>query len=128
MTHDEKKILMLLKAVIFYYHGLDEEEERILNDSATELDAFDELRWAIKFVEEDEITAFRRAREYFSNTISGYDKDKKMEYLDIVWEANNRKGYITEMEATGMLKLAKDWNVQSELLNKAREKVINENQ
>jgi hypothetical protein len=34
----------------------------------------------------------------------------------MVWQANNLKGYVTEMEATAMLKLAKDWNVQKELV------------
>jgi len=34
----------------------------------------------------------------------------------MVWKANNKKGYITEMEATAMLKLAKDWQVENELI------------
>jgi hypothetical protein len=34
----------------------------------------------------------------------------------MVWEANNEKGYVTEMEATAMLKLARDWNVKDELI------------
>ena len=34
----------------------------------------------------------------------------------MVWESNNVKGYVTEMEATAMLKLAKDWNVEKELI------------
>ena len=34
----------------------------------------------------------------------------------MVWQAHNLKGYVTEMEATAMLKLAKDWNVQKELI------------
>jgi hypothetical protein len=33
----------------------------------------------------------------------------------MVWESNNLKGYVTEMEATAMLKLAKDWKVESEI-------------
>jgi hypothetical protein len=31
-----------------------------------------------------------------------------------VWESNNLKGYVTEMEATAMLKLARDWKVEEE--------------
>jgi hypothetical protein len=34
----------------------------------------------------------------------------------MVWQSNNLKGYVTEMEATAMLKLAKDWNVERELI------------
>jgi hypothetical protein len=35
----------------------------------------------------------------------------------MVWKANDLKGYITEMEATAMLKLAKDWSVEKELID-----------
>jgi hypothetical protein len=34
----------------------------------------------------------------------------------MVWQSNNLKGYVTEMEATAMLKLARDWNVEKELI------------
>ncbi len=123
MSIEEKKAFLLLKAVIFYYHGLDEEEENILNDTADKHKAHTEKDWAISFVEEDEVSAFRRARAFFMETIATYGKDKKMEYLEMVWEDNDRKGYITEMEATGMLKLAKDWGIQSDFLNLVRQKV-----
>ena len=48
--------------------------------------------------------------------IGGLSKDKRLSYLDSVWRDNNSKGYITEMEATAMLNLAKDWEVQTELI------------
>ena len=35
----------------------------------------------------------------------------------MVWESNNLKGYVTEMEATAMLKLARDWKVEKELVD-----------
>jgi hypothetical protein len=40
-----------------------------------------------------------------------------VELINMVWNANNIKGYVTEMEVTAMLKLAKDWNVQQELVD-----------
>ena len=55
-----------------------------------------------------------------SKTIGNYAKAKRLEYLDQVWQANNKKGYITEMEATAMLKLAKDWHVENELIEMVR--------
>ena len=61
-------------------------------------------------------SAFERAREYLNKVIGRLDKDKRLSYLDMVWRANNQKGYITEMEATAMLKLAKDWNIEDELI------------
>lgn len=108
---------MLLKAVIFHYHGLDEEEKRDLINTASQLDANEEYKWALDFVALDYITAFDRARSYLNEIIGDYSKDKRIELINMVWQANNLKGYVTEMEATAMLKLAKDWNVQRELID-----------
>jgi hypothetical protein len=115
-TSEEKKVYMLLKSVIFYYHGLDEIEKQDLNKTADELDAHEEYRWAIEFVSTDFVTAFDRAREYLNERIGDYGKESRIELINMVWKANNLKGYVTEMEATAMLKLAKDWNVQKELI------------
>ena len=116
-SSEEKKVYMLLKAVIFHYHGLDEQEKKDLARTAEELDAPEEYKWALAFVAEDYITAFERARNYLNDTIGDYPKDKRIELINMVWQANNLKGYVTEMEATAMLKLAKDWNVQHELID-----------
>lgn len=114
---DEKKVHMLLKTVIFHYHGLDEEEKLDLAKTAAELDATAEYQWALDFVSLDYLTAFDRARDYMNNVIGDYDREKRVELINMVWSANNLKGYVTEMEATAMLKLAKDWNVQRELIS-----------
>jgi len=107
---------MLLKSVIFHYHGLDEAERIDLEKTAEELDAAEEYKWALEFIARDYITAFERAREFLNEIIADYPKDKRIELINMVWQANNLKGYVTEMEATAMLKLAKDWNVQQELI------------
>ena len=120
MTSDQKKALLLLNAVIFNYHGLDEEEQKILEDISINLDGKTELEWVQGFVEQDVTTLFERAREYFKNTISTYDKETKVSYLNSVWEGTNKKGHITEMEAMAILKLAKDWGVQRDFLNLVR--------
>lgn len=113
---NEKKVYMLLKTVIFLYHGLDEQEKKDLLKTADELEAEEEYKWALDFVAQDYITAFDRARSYLNDIIGDYQKDKRIELINMVWQANNLKGYVTEMEATAMLKLAKDWNVQRELI------------
>ena len=113
---EEKKVYMLLKSVIFYYHGLDEDERKDLENTADELQAHDEYQWALDFIGKDYITAFERAREYLNEIIADYPKERRIELINMVWQANNLKGYVTEMEATAMLKLAKDWNVQKELI------------
>lgn len=112
---------MLLKSLIFHYHGLDEDEEKILNDSADELSAHEELKWANEFIAEDFMSAFERSRELLNNTIGKLEAEKKLSYLFSVWEDNNKKGYLTEMEATAMLNLAKDWGIRAELMDRVRE-------
>jgi hypothetical protein len=114
--NEEKKSLMLLKAIIFNYHGLDEDEEKILYRSAGELDAHNELKWAFDFISKDYISAFDRARKYMNESMTSIEKSKRLEYINLTWKANSEKGYITEMEATAMLKLAKDWEVDQELI------------
>ncbi|SHK95562.1 hypothetical protein SAMN04488028_11411 [Reichenbachiella agariperforans] len=112
---------MLLKSLIFHYHGLDEDEEKILNESADELSAHKELEWANAFIAEDFLSAFERSRELLNKIIGTLPMDQKLQYLFSVWEDNNKKGYLTEMEATAMLNLAKDWGIRQELMDKVRE-------
>ena len=116
-TSEEKRVYLLLKAVIFHYHGLDEAEKHDLDKTAEDLQAPEEYKWALDFVAEDYITAFDRARDYLNLIIGDYTKEKRVELINMVWQANNLKGHVTEMEATAMLKLAKDWNVQKELVD-----------
>jgi len=116
MSDEEKKVQMLLKAVIFHYHGLDEAEKQDLEDTSKRLDARAAFEWALEFIAEDYITAFDRVRTYLNEIIGDYPKSKRIELINMVWEANNLKGFVTEMEATAMLKLAKDWGVENELI------------
>lgn len=121
MQKEEKKAFILLKSLIFHYHGLDEDEEKILNASADKLDAQEELLWANAFIAEDFLSAFERSREYLKKTLGTLDPKTKLDYLYEVWEDNNKKGYLTEMEANAMLKLAKDWSINEDLMKKVRE-------
>jgi hypothetical protein len=116
MSLEEKRVYMLLKSVIYHYHGLDETEKQDLEDTAIKLNAHDELQWALDFVAKDYITAFDRARAFLNDIIGDYSKEKRVELINMVWQSNNLKGYVTEMEATAMLKLGKDWNVEKELI------------
>jgi len=116
MTQQEKRVYMLLKAVIFYYHGLDEPEKKDLDETAARLDAEPDLAWAIEFIAKDYVTAFERARTFLNDIIGDYTKDKRIELINMVWQSNNLKGYVTEMEVTAMLRLARDWKVEPELI------------
>lgn len=116
MTQQERRVYMLLKAVIFYYHGLDDPEKKDLDETAARLDAHEELAWAVEFVAKDYVTAFERARTYLNDIIGDYTKEKRVELINMVWQSNNLKGYVTEMEITAMVRLAKDWKVEQELI------------
>ena len=115
-SEEEKKVYMLLKAVIYHYHGLDTEEKNDLEQTASTLEAHAEYKWALEFISQDYITAFDRARDFLNEIIGDYPKEKRVDVINMGWKCNNLKGYVTEMEATAMLKLAKDWNVQEELI------------
>lgn len=117
MNSQEKKAYMLLKSVIFHYHGLDQEERDNLQQTAKDFSAEKELEWANKFIAQDYITSFERAREYLNDIVSDLSKTKRVEYIQMVWDSNNLKGFVTEMETTAMLKLAKDWRVEDDLRN-----------
>ena len=71
MSSEEKKAFLLLKKVIFQYHGVDEDEQQIINDTVAQLDAENESKWADDFIEEDNYGAFDRARNYLGNVMNG---------------------------------------------------------
>lgn len=120
MTSEQKKAFLLLKLIIFSYHGLDDEEKKLLRDTSEKLDGLDELKWVEEFFNTNPLDSFDRARDFFNRTIATYDSETKLTYLNAVWESTNLKGYISEMEAMAILKLAKDWGVQRELLTLVR--------
>ncbi len=113
-----KKAIMLLKSLIFHYHGLDDEERDLLEESARTLSASKELDWANKFIAEDYISAFERSREFLQKVFLKLTEQDRVDHLIEVWEANNSKGYLTEMETTAILTLSKDWQVEKSFLEK----------
>jgi uncharacterized tellurite resistance protein B-like protein len=122
MTTDQKKAFLLLKSVILHHQGLEEGENVMLTEAAMAMNASEELEWTRQFILQDQPTAFERAREYLSSLVTEWDKNTRLEHLAKVWESINQKGYISEMEATAILKLAKDWQIQRELMTLIRQK------
>ena len=117
ITSEEKMAFMLLNSIIFHYHGLDEEEEQILKRISEQLSANEELNWAFDFISKDYLTAYERARTHLKEVMLKLDKSKRLDFINSTWNANFEKGYITEMEATAMLKLARDWEVDEDLIS-----------
>ena len=115
-NQEEKRAFILLNAIIFHYHGLDENEEKILLQIAKDYQAEPELLWAYDFISKDYLNAFERARTYLNKAVKKLEKNKRLDFINFTWQANLEKGYITEMEATAMLKLARDWEVDKDLI------------
>lgn len=107
---------MLLKALILHYHGLDEEEKVLLENAANKYDAKDELAWAYQFISEDYMSAYERSKDFFSKNMARISAEEKLQHLKDVWEENYEKGYVTEMETTAIINLAKDWGVEKTFL------------
>ena len=120
MSEETKKAIMLLKSLIFHYHGLDEDELKLLEEAAKNLSARAELQWANTFIADDYLSAFERSREFLSKVFNGMEAKYRLKYLLEIWEENYNKGYVTEMETTAMLILAKDWSVETDFMQKVR--------
>ncbi|MCU0391592.1 MAG: hypothetical protein MUE81_10775 [Thermoflexibacter sp.] len=116
MSSEEKKAFLLLKSVIFQYHGLDEDEQQLLDDTVASLDAKDESEWVKSFISEDYYDAFDRARNYLVDVMNNLDRKTRISFLESVCEDNNKKGYISEMEAIAMITFARDWDIENEFI------------
>ncbi|MDH5608406.1 MAG: hypothetical protein OEY56_02920 [Cyclobacteriaceae bacterium] len=118
MDSETKRALVLLRALIFHYHGLDLDEKKLLEQYVDELQAYEEYDWAISFISSDYLSAFERAREFLGRIFNPMSEEQRVNYLTETWEANHKKGYVTEMETTAMLNLAKDWSVEKIFLHR----------
>ncbi len=116
MDSTTKKALLLLKSLIFHYHGLDDEERALLEESAKKLQAQDEMEWANSFIAEDYLSAFERSREFLSKIFLKMNESERLKHLLEVWDENQKKGYLTEVETTAILTLSKDWHVEKQFL------------
>ena len=117
MDSEKKKALVLLKSLIFHYHGLDKDERKILDENVEKLEAEKEFDWALKFISSDYLSAFDRSREFLAKIFTKMEPTERLERLVDVWEDNHKKGYVTEMETTAMINLAKDWSIEKEFIS-----------
>jgi anion-transporting ArsA/GET3 family ATPase len=122
MSVEEKKTFLLLLVIIFNYHGLSDVEQQILKETATAIDAHEELDWVKAFSKPSVDETYDKIKQYINDSIKDSSDEKKLVSLTQVWDANMQKGYISEMEATAMLMLSKEWKVQKEFILHIREK------
>lgn len=85
------------------------------------MEAENEVAWANAFLAEDYLSAFERSRAFLSKVFLQLDKSERERQLVEVWEETNRKGYLTEMEATAILTLSKDWQVDKGFLEAVKD-------
>lgn len=122
MSVEEKRAFLSLLIIIFNYHGLSEVEQQILNEVATLNGAQDELEWIKDFSKPSIDESYDKLKKYVNETLGILPSEKRCEYLNKVWDANQQKGHVSEMEATAMLMLSKEWQVQKEFVAYIREK------
>jgi anion-transporting ArsA/GET3 family ATPase len=122
MSVEEKKTFLLLLVIIFNYHGLSDVEQQILKETATAIDAQEELEWVKAFSKPSIDETYDKIKQYINHNIKDSSDEKKLISLTQVWDANMQKGYISEMEATAMLMLSKEWKIQKEFILHIREK------
>ena len=89
-------------------------------EKAKSVEGMRELEWVNEFISNDYLNAFENAREYLRVEFPKLNKEKRIKYMEDVWQANLSKGSITEMEARAMIKLARDWGIDQDLLAFAR--------
>lgn len=115
-----KKAILLLKSLIFHFHGLDQEERNALTQAGEDLDAGEELDWALAFIAEDYMTAFERSKEFFSKEVFKATENERLAWLVDVWQACLKKGYLTEMETSALINFSKEWKVNKAFLAEIR--------
>jgi hypothetical protein len=122
MSVEEKRAFLSLLIIIFNYHGLSEVEQEILHETASAHNAYDELEWIKEYAKPSLDESYDKLKKYVDDIIGNLPMEKKSEYLNKVWDANQQKGHVSEMEATAMLMLSKEWHIQKEFVSYIREK------
>ncbi|MBV6643903.1 MAG: hypothetical protein KI790_00550 [Cyclobacteriaceae bacterium] len=118
MDQETKKAIILLRALIFHYHGLDQDEKELLEKIVKDLKAPEEYDWALSFISSDYMSAFDRSKEFLSKVFHRMSEKERLKHLLATWEDNHKKGYVTEMETTAMINIAKDFEVEKEFILK----------
>ena len=118
MNTKEKKTILLLKAALFYYSGWGDKEEKLLLRKAREINGTTELNWVMSFIEKDIPSAQTRAQKKMCQIAKEISNEHRLTYLWENWEEGMRKGYLSNPEALYLLKIAKAWKVEKELLKK----------
>lgn len=117
MDQARRRVYFLLKLMVFFYPRPDEEEMDQLREKAALWKADDDRRWAIEFIDHEPATAFARTTEFVGEQFKGLSKAEREQFLDDIWHADLApRGYVTEMQAMALLKMAQGWGLQERLL------------
>jgi uncharacterized tellurite resistance protein B-like protein len=129
MTPEEKEALLLLEYAIFRYHGFDDNERERLENDAAAMHAQAQLEKVYAFVgdilqktNQSEVAVFEATLRRIKEVFAQLPEERRLEYVIQVWNANKAKGYVTEIEAIAMLRVAKELNVQRGFVEYVRQK------
>lgn len=129
MTPEEKEVLLLLEYAIFRYHGFDDNERERLENDAAAMHAQAQLEKVYAFVDDilqktnqSEVAVFEATLRRIKEVFAQLPEERRLEYVIQVWNANKAKGYVTEIEAIAMLRVAKELNVQRGFVEYVRQK------
>jgi len=129
MTPEEKEALLLLEYAIFRYHGFDDNERERLENDAAAMHAQAQLEKVYAFVDDilqktnqSEVAVFEATLRRIKEVFAQLPEERRLEYVIQVWNANKAKGYVTEIEAIAMLRVAKELNVQRGFVEYVRQK------
>ncbi|NIK72565.1 putative tellurite resistance protein B-like protein [Thermonema lapsum] len=129
MTPEEKEVLLLLEYAIFRYHGFDDNERERLENDAAAMHAQAQLEKVYAFVDDilqktnqSEVAVFEATLRRIKEVFAQLPEERRLEYVIQVWNANKAKGYVTEIEAIAMLKVAKELGVQRGFVEYVRQK------
>ncbi len=77
----------------------------------------DDRRWAIEYVDQEPATAFARTAEFIAAQFKGMSQAEREAFLEDIWTADLApRGYVTEMQAMALLKMATGFGLQERLL------------
>ena len=114
MDTEEKKIILLLRAVLFHYQGLGDKGEVLLRRKAKEIQAEEELKWVLASVEKSPSSS--RSCKQLQKLARGLSSEHLLTHLYESWEEGMKKGYLSNSEALWILKVAKVWGIEKDLL------------
>ena len=119
LSLEEKRAYILIMSLLAYYHGLSSEDKSLLNKETEAINGKQAFFWAKEFIEKNTVTASKRAKAHLKKVKPHIEIKKRVTFLENIWQIYMKKGYLTTTEATTLLKIAKSWGVETDILTQS---------